>query len=138
MAAQSQLLDTNVLLRFLTGEPPAMARKARTLMERADQGEVLLLLLPVIVAEAVYTLESFYELERSEVAEKLIAFLCARGVQAAEPDRVLQALQWCRDRHAHFADAYLAAAALELGLPVASFDRDVDKLKQVTRLEPGQ
>ena len=136
MAIQRQLVDTNVLARFFTGEPPEMAVKARRLVERADAGEVVLVVLPVVVAELVYTLESFYELERKEVATKLLSFLESRGIEAVESTRVMDALTSCRDRNAHFADAYLAASAVELGNPVASFDRDFDKFKDVRRVEP--
>lgn len=125
MAVKPQLVDTNVLIRFFTGEPPAMAAKARRLVERADAGEVLLVVLPVIVAETIYTLESFYEMERGKVAEKLLAFLESRGVEAAESARVNNALRRCREQNAHFADAYLAAAALELEHPTDSFKQEL-------------
>lgn len=136
MAIQRQLVDTNVLARFFTGEPPEMAVKARGLVERADNGEIVLVVLPVIVAELTYTLESFYEMERKEVATKLLSFLESRGIEAVESTRVMDALARCRDRNVHFADAYLAAAAVDLGNPVASFDRDFDKFKDVRRVEP--
>lgn len=132
----SQLVDTNVLVRFLTGDPPKMAAQARRLLERADTGEVALVLLPVIVAETIYTLESFYEMERTAVAGRLIALLRCRGIRAVEHDRVLDALGRCRDFKAHFSDAYLAASAAELRQPIVSFDRDFDKFRDVTRIEP--
>jgi hypothetical protein len=55
---ERHLVDTNVLARFFTGEPHEMAIKARRLVERADNGEMVLVVLPVIVAGLVYTLES--------------------------------------------------------------------------------
>jgi predicted nucleic acid-binding protein len=136
MAAIRQLVDTNVLVRFFTGEPPAMAAKAKQLIAHADRGDVILVLLPVIVAETFYTLESFYEVGRGEVATKMLAFLQARGIEAIEADRVTDALKRCQDEKAHFADAYLAAAAAETGNAIASFDRDFDKWKDVKRSEP--
>ena len=136
VAIQRQLVDTNVLARFFTGEPEAMAVKARRLIERADNGEVVLVVLPVILAELVYTLESFYDLERRVVATKLLSFLQSRGIEAVESARLVDALKRCRDGNAHFADAYLAASAVELGNPIASFDRDFDKFKDVRRVEP--
>jgi predicted nucleic acid-binding protein len=136
MAIQQQVVDTNVLVRFLTGEPAEMAAKARRLVEQADNGEIILVVLPVIVAETFYTLESYYEMARKEVAAKLIEFLQSRGMECIELPRVLNALALCRDDQAHFSDAYLAASALELNSPVASFDRDFDKFKGVQRLEP--
>jgi len=136
MSAQRQLVDTNVLIRFFTGEPREMAIKAHRLVECADEGELVLVVVPVIVAEVVYTLESFYEMERKEIADKLISFLQSRGIEAVESNRLLNALQRCRDRNAHFADAYLAATAVQLENPIASFDRDFDKFKDVRRIEP--
>jgi predicted nucleic acid-binding protein len=129
-------VDTNVLARFFMGDPPEMALKARRLVERADKGDLILVVLPVIVAELVYTLESFYGIDRKEVATRLLAFLQSRGIEAIESSRIVAALHRSRDRNAHFTDAYLAAAAVEMGNPIASFDRDFDKFKDVQRIEP--
>jgi predicted nucleic acid-binding protein len=129
-------VDTNVLARFFTGEPPEMAVKARRLVEQADQGEIVLVVLPVIVAELVYKLETVHGMERKAVATHLLSFLQSRGVEAIESARIANALTRCRDRNAKFADAYLAASAVELANPIASFDRDFDKFKDVRRIEP--
>jgi predicted nucleic acid-binding protein len=136
VAVQRQLVDTNVLARFFTGEPAEMAAKSRRLVEQADQGEIVLVVLPVIVAELVYTLESFYGMRRKEVAAQLLSFLQSRGIEAVESARVADALTRCRDLNAHFADAYLAASSVELENPIASFDRDFDKFSDVRRIEP--
>jgi predicted nucleic acid-binding protein len=129
-------VDTNVIVRFLTGQPPDLAAAAKALMASADAGAMVLEVLPVIVAETVYTLESFYELDRKDVASKLLVFLQSRGIKAHERERVLDALARHRDYNIHFADAYLAAAGADSGLSVASFDRDLDKFKDVRRFEP--
>jgi len=113
-----------------------MAARARRLVERADHGEVLLVILPIIVAETIYTLESFYDLPRKVVAAKIFAFLQSRGIETLDSTRVSDALDRCQNCNAHFADAYLAATALELKSPIASFDRDFDKFKDVKRIEP--
>lgn len=136
MPRKAQLVDTNVLVRFFTGDPPELAAKARKLVARADTGELVLLVLPVVLAETFFTLESFYEMERKLVASKLSVFLQSRGIEAIEPARVLDALSRCEHRGAHFADAYIAASAAELKHPIASFDRDFDKFKDVERIEP--
>ena len=134
--ATHQLADTNVLVRFFTGQPPDMAAKARKLVAEADAGEVVLEVLPVIVAETLYTLESFYEMDRKDVASKLRVFVQSRGIKAHERERILDALQRHHDVNVHFADAYLAAAGAELTMPISSFDRDLDKFDDVTRVEP--
>jgi len=63
------LVDTNILVRFFTKDPPKQAEKVRSLVALADAGKITLVVLPVIVAETVYTLESFYKIPRNKVAE---------------------------------------------------------------------
>ena len=135
--AEHFLVDTNVLVRFITGQPPEMAAKARRLIESADRGDVVIEVLPVVVAETVYTLESFYEMERKDVAKTLSHFLRSRGIWPHEKERVLNTLQRFHDQNVGFADAYLAAGGAETGLRIASFDRDFEKFKDINRYEPS-
>ena len=53
------LLDANVLPHYLIGDPQGMADRARTLLERAERGELMLILTPLILAECVWVLKSF-------------------------------------------------------------------------------
>jgi len=131
------LLDTNILLRFLTGEPASQAAAAGKLFSRADEGKVALDISPVIVAEALYTLLSFYGVERKTAAEKLSALLRLRGVKLRDAAQVLSALERLQTVNVGFADAFLAACAADEAVPVASFDRDFDKFKDVTRHDPA-
>jgi predicted nucleic acid-binding protein len=78
MSAPRHLLDTNVLVRFLSGDPPAQAAAARKLFARAAGGEITLDVSPVIVAETYYTLHSFYGVERKVASEKLALLLQQR------------------------------------------------------------
>jgi predicted nucleic acid-binding protein len=131
------LVDTNVLLRFLSGEPAGQAAATRKLFHRAQAAEVILDVSPVIVAETFYTLLSFYGIERKIAAEKLSLLLQQRGVKLRDASQVLAALARLQTTHVGFADAYLAAGAAEEKLAVASFDRDFDKFKDIARHEPG-
>lgn len=136
MTATRYLVDTNILLRFLSGEPAAQAAAARKLFDRASQGEVTLDVSPVIVAEAFYTLVSFYNVERKLAAGKLSILLRQHGVKLREGSQVLAALDRLQTANVGFADAFLAAGAVEEKLSVASFDKDFDKL-HVARYEPA-
>ena len=75
MSATQYLVDTNVLLRFLSGQPAAQAQAARKLFLRATAGEIALDVSPVIVAETFYTLTSFYGVERKVAADKISVLL---------------------------------------------------------------
>lgn len=125
------LVDTNVLVRFFTGDPPEMAERARTLIAQADAAKLELLVPSLIVAETVYTLESFYEMPKNSVCEKLQTFLRSRGISPLEPEIILNALERYRSLSVHFADAYLAALAASGQLPVWSFDNGFSKFKDV-------
>ena len=130
------LLDSNVLLRFLTGEPRAQAEASRNLFVSAASGDVVLEVCPVVVAEVFYTLESFYKVQREEVAARLAALLLRKGIKVMESDRVFDALARLGKVNVGFADAYLAAGAALDSVPVASFDRDFDRFKDIKRVEP--
>ena len=56
-------VDTNILVRHLTGDPPAMAMRATAFLA----GQPELYLADLIVAETVYVLESFYKAPRDQV-----------------------------------------------------------------------
>jgi predicted nucleic acid-binding protein len=136
MSATRYLVDTNILVRFLSGDPSGQAAAAQKLFDRAAAGEITLNVSPVIVAETYYTLHSFYGVDRKVASEKLSLLLQQHGVRLRDARQVLAALQRLQTANIGFTDAYLAAGATEENLPVASFDRDFDKLG-VTRHEPS-
>lgn len=77
------ILDANVLVRFLVQDVPQQAKAARKLVEQAESGAFLLVVDPMIIAEAVYVLTSFYKKPREAVADALIAFVQSDGVSVA-------------------------------------------------------
>jgi predicted nucleic acid-binding protein len=130
----SAFLDTNVLIRHLTGDPPGQARRATAFLERADE----LLLPDLIVAEVVCVLESFYEVERPRVAELARAIVGFPAVVVVNKPLLLRALEVYELERLDFAEAYLVASAEASGVEaIASFDRTIDRLSTVRRIEPS-
>ena len=130
----SAFVDTNVLIRHLTGDPPAQARRASSFLAQADE----LLLTDVVAAEVVYVLESYYELERARVAELLRAIVGFPAILVLDAALLLRALELYEIERLDFADAYLVAAAETSGVGrVASFDRSIDRVGTIARVEPG-
>jgi predicted nucleic acid-binding protein len=130
----SAFLDTNVVIRHLTGDPPGQARRATAFLERADE----LLLPDLIVAEVVYVLESFYEVERPRVAELARAIVGFPAVVVVDKPLLLRALEVYELERLDFAEAYLVASAEASGVEaIASFDRTIDRLSTVRRIEPS-
>jgi predicted nucleic acid-binding protein len=126
-------VDTNILVRHLTGDPPAQARRATRYLETADE----LLLADLIAAEVVYVLESYYEAPRAQVAEALGAILAFPSMRLVDADLLRRAVEVYEVHRLDFADAYLVAIAERTGVgAIASFDRSIDRVATVRRVEP--
>ena len=96
-----------------------------------------LLLADLVLAECVYVLESFYEVERSRVAELLRAAIALPSIQTIDADLLLRALAVYEIDRLDFAEAYLVALAEAGGVGrIVSFDRSIDRVDTVTRHEP--
>jgi predicted nucleic-acid-binding protein len=125
-------IDTNVLVRHLTGDPPAQARKATALLGSAAE----LILVDLVVAELVYVLESYYRHPRSRIAEAVRSLLALPSIAVADHDLLLRSLELYEDRRLDFAEAYLAALAELTGTGhVASFDRSLDRVETIERID---
>ena len=108
---------------------------ARATAALAGEGD--LLLTDLVVAECVYVLESFYEVERSRVAELMRSAIALPTSQTVDPATLLRTLEVYELERLDFAEAYLVAQAEATGVnEVLSFDRSIDRLKSITRREP--
>ena len=126
-------VDTNVLIRHITGEPPAQAQRVSSYLRQAEG----LRLEDLIVAEAAYVLESFYKLSRAGIAQSLRTIILSTEIVVSDAGLLLRSLELYESYRLDFADAYVAALAerSEDGT-VVSFDRDFDRVSTVTREEP--
>jgi predicted nucleic acid-binding protein len=130
------LLDANVLVRFLVQDDVKQSSAATDLLEKAERRDVVLHLDPLVLAETVYVLTRRYDRPRIEVANVLLSFIQNPGIITMEEATVADALQRFATFNVDFADAWLAARAARLRHPVASFDRDLDRFKDIKRFEP--
>jgi len=126
-------VDTNILVRHLVGDPPAMAKRATAFL--ASQPE--LYLADLIVAETVYVLESFYKAPRDQVATAMRSLIAMRSMITLNPALLLRAIEVYEVDRLDFAEAYLVACAETGGVDtIASFDEAIDRVTTVTRMEP--
>ena len=131
----SAFVDTNILIRHLTGDPPAMAALASAYLQTESE----LLLTDLVVAETVYVLESVYEAPRRQVAEAMRSLVALASVITVDAALLLRTLEIYETDGIDFADSYLVACAESTGVNrVASFDRSIDRIGTVRRVEPGK
>jgi predicted nucleic-acid-binding protein len=123
--------DTNLFLRYLTNDIPAHADAVEQLLHRASDGDIVLVINSLVIAEIVWTLESYYGLARGSIKDKVLAILNTPGLEAAERDLLLQAIFWYADKNIDFIDAFNAVWLLAQGLTTTyTFDR-----KHFSRIE---
>ena len=127
------VVDTNILVRHLTGDPPALARRATAFLRAGH----VLVLTDVIAAELVYVLSSYYGRPRAEIADAVRALLAFPSIAVRDPALLYRATELFESQRFAFHDAYLVAAAERTGIGrVASFDRDLDAVPTIERITP--
>lgn len=129
--SKRKLVDTNLIVRYLVQDREKQAKAAGKLFDACDRGEVTVVLLPAVLAECIFVLESFYRHPRADIASVLSRFISSPGVEIDEVTVQLDALDRFKKTKAHFVDCLIAATAPAEDLPVASFDHDFHKFGDV-------
>jgi predicted nucleic acid-binding protein len=128
------ILDTNVLVRHFTGEPPDQAERATAFLRSAAPKE--LVLVDLVAAELVFVLQSVYQQPRSRVAQLLRATLALPAVHCDTARLLYRAIE-LYETGRDFTDAYLVTMAEAEGIPdLVSFDRGIRGISGVRRVEP--
>ena len=129
--SKQRLVDTNLIVRYLVQDNEKHARAAAKLFDACDRGDVVVVVLPVVLAECVFVLESFYRHPRTAIASALGGLISSPGVEIGEVALHLDALNRYKEAKAHFVDCLIAATAAAKNVPVATFDQDFRKFGDV-------
>ena len=104
----ADILDTNVLLRFLVGDNKKQQQQAKKWFSQAEKGKREIIVKPLVVAEACFVLESFYHQERDKIANAFEIFLSQRWLKVDERETLLNLWSLYR-QNLHFVDSFLLA-----------------------------
>lgn len=126
-----RLVDTNLIVRYLVQDHEKHARAAGRLFDACDRGDVVIVVLPFVLAECVFVLESFYKHPRNDIASALRRLISSPGVEISEVTVYLDALNRYKGTKAHFVDCLIAATAVARNIPVFTFDQDFRKFVDV-------
>lgn len=113
--AERAFVDTNLFLRYLTNDVPEQADAVEQLLARAEAGELELTTNKLVIAEIVWTLESFYKKDKREVRDAVLAILNTPGLRVEATDQLLQAAVWYEEKNVDFVDACIAAQLFAVG-----------------------
>lgn len=129
--SKRRLVDTNLIVRYLVQDNEKHARAAGRLFDACDRGDAVIVLLPAVLAECVFVLESFYGHPRGDIASALSRLISCPGVEIGGATIHLDALDRYRKTKVHFVDCLIAATAAAENMSVASFDQDFRKFIDV-------
>lgn len=118
------VIDTNLLIRYQTKNDKEKVEAVEWLLDRAGKGEIELFIPPIVIAEMVWVLESYYSLPIREVADRVEAVLNTPEFHVKDKDILVNALTAYRDHGVDFIDGYIYAFAKSQGIDtVYTFDR---------------
>ena len=129
--SKRRLVDTNLIVRYLVQDHEKHAKAAGKLFDACDRGDVVIVVLPAVLAECVFVLESFYEHPRGDISSVLGRLISSPGVEIGGATILLDALERYRKKKVHFVDCVLAATAAAEDTPVATLDQDFRKFADV-------
>ena len=131
-------VDTNVFVRYLTGDDEKKAAAFEKLLVQAASGKIVLATSEIVIAELVWVLESFYKLKPSVIAELIRAILNTEGLRIKGSDLIEKALDIYESQNIDFIDAHIIVYMQSNHIETLySFDkRHLLKVGGIRRIEP--
>lgn len=132
------LVDTDLIIRLLTGDDPEKQEQARRLFKRVEGGQLTVTAPDTVIADAVFVLASkvLYNKPRPEIRALLRPIVRLRNFRIEDKAAVLRALDIYATSSLDFGDAMVIATGEQIGSKVVySYDRDFAKFG-MERREP--
>jgi predicted nucleic-acid-binding protein len=117
-------VDTNILVRLVTGDDPSQVRLAQDFISNGAWVSLL------VLAETMWVLASGYSRKPAAIASAVDMLLNHRELVLQDPDVVAAALEHFRSKPGlGFSDCLVLEIARKAGhLPLGTFDRKLSKL----------
>jgi len=132
-----RFLDTNIFIRFLTDDVPEKVDACEEIFKKAVEKQETLFTTELVIAEIVWVLESFYELPKNEIQNKVEKILNTPNLICPHKDLILSALILYSEKNIDYIDACNALILKENGIEeLYSYDKHYDRIDWLTRLEP--
>ncbi len=133
-----RLVDANIILRFLTNDDPEKAAHCEILLQKIEHGDEDVFLPDLILADIIWTLEKFYQVEKTKIQNMLTQLLALKGLHCSNKGSALSALNIYSSKNIDWTDAFIAAQMITAGQEeIYSYDQDFDKLDNIKRVMPG-
>ena len=132
-------VDTDVLIRLITGDDPVKQAAAEALFARVEAGALALRAPDTVIADAVFVLTSprLYALPRPLVREKLAHLVGLPAFLVHNRRLLLRALDIFAMTNLDFGDAMIVATMERRNASTLySYDHGFDRMPGISRREP--
>ena len=127
-------IDTNVLLRYLLDDIPEQADAVESLLLQAAQGQLTLHTNALVLAEIIWTCESYYQLPKHDIKDMLLMILNTPGLEVSDRELITEAIFAYADENIDFVDAFNGCWMKQQGIEtIYTFDQKHYKRIQGTR-----
>ena len=130
------LLDTNVILRFLTADPSPIYRNLYDFFKSIEIGRRRAEIKLIVLFQVLFVLKSFYQVPKAEICDGLDSLLGFKGLRMPEKKIVRRMLALWREKSIDIVDCYLVACLeSDPERVLYSYDKGFDR-SGITRREP--
>jgi len=130
-------VDTNIFLRYLTADDTVKYEKCKELFRLAVDQKISLLTSETVIAELIWTLRSFYRVQKDEVIAKISIIVNTPNLTIPNSSIIAEALVIYGRRNIDYIDAYNAVFMKHHNTSeVYSYDSDFDMITGLKRIEP--
>jgi len=130
------LLDTNVIIRFLTGYEEVKYQNLPPFFDSLEQGKRHVELKLIVLFQVVFVLKSFYKIPKEKIVHGLLILLKYKGITITEKKVVCRTLKLWGEKNVEIVDCYLIACLENDSQNLLySYDRDFDGFG-INRIEP--
>ena len=115
-------VDSNVFLRYYSRDDEHQSAQAEEFFLRAKRGEIEIFCGPPVFFEIAWVLKTFYGQPNATILNTLESMLSIPNFTVFDAEYVIKAIEFARKKSCGFADSYIAVAALDQNLGIATFN----------------
>lgn len=132
-------VDTDIIIRLLTGDDPQKQAAAKAFFQLVEQGTLTVWAPDTVIADVVFVLSSprLYHLPREQVSALLTPLVRLPYFRVRNRRALLRALQLYASTDLDFGDVFILASVQQARSQILySYDKGFDRIQGISRKEP--
>lgn len=130
------LIDTNIILRFLTADENSKYQDLHSFFSSIERGEINVELKLIVLFQVIFVLRSFYKIPKENIVDGLSKLLLYKGISIKDKKIMQRTLDLWREKNLEIVDCYIISCIDgDKQNILYSYDHDFDKFS-INRIEP--